>query len=233
MAAWARGVRMASTVMCSAMGPCSGCSACTVTMVSGGASFLQPGRSSIGSMIAAASRQRALSAAGGKTGWRLAVVLRSRSVVIGSHRSRESLEIGQRGLIAHATIFAGIFGAKESGLGVDHFEHRGLAVGVAQLGEAQALFRGGYAGVERIELVAGRGGFGIGFIEARNQAPLRGTERHLGGIAANLALLDLVLGGKPVPDRNVESDPSPGAAGNSTADCKRRKRRPAHAPPGR
>src|SRR5215469_9503382 len=44
MAACASGARIASTVMCSAMIPCSGCSACTVTSTAGAASFLQPGR---------------------------------------------------------------------------------------------------------------------------------------------------------------------------------------------
>src|SRR5664279_1257231 len=71
-------------------------------------------------------------------GWRDTIVVPC-TVVIGSHCSRQSLQVGEGGAIANAAIFAGIFSAEKGCLGVDHFENGGFTRGVAQLGEAQTF----------------------------------------------------------------------------------------------
>src|SRR6266567_227829 len=143
MAACARGERMASTLMCSEMAPCSGCSACTVTSTAGAASFLQPGTKSNES--AAAATMNRVMRAGAIAVFEFVIVCGS---VIGSHRPRERLKIGHRRLKANPAILACILGGDECGLGVDHFEDGGLAARVAHLGQTQALFRRADAGIE-------------------------------------------------------------------------------------
>ena len=59
MAACASGARIASAMMCSEIGPCSGCSACTVISGAGASSFLQPASRAKGSAATAASIQDA------------------------------------------------------------------------------------------------------------------------------------------------------------------------------
>ena len=89
-------------------------------------------------------------------------------------------------------VFAGDFGGGEGVLGVDDFEHGGLAGGVAQAGEAEAFARrSATLSIEGGELVAGDGGFGVELFELGDEAALGGGEGDLGGIAADLALLDL------------------------------------------
>ena len=62
-------------------------------------------------------------------------------LLAGSHCSRDRLQYSPRGLIAHAPILARVFRAHVGIFRVHNFEHRGLAAGVAQFGEAQALGR--------------------------------------------------------------------------------------------
>jgi len=51
----------------------------------------------------------------------------------------KSLQIGQRHAIAHGTVLVSAVGLSIGGLCVDHFEHRGFAIFVAQRDEPQAL----------------------------------------------------------------------------------------------
>src|ERR1700676_4205675 len=107
MAACARGARIASTVMCSEMDPCSGCSACTVTSTGGGASFLQAGRKTSENAAALVSRQRTANAgyAAAEADCKFVFGCGSVASVIGLHRSGQGLQIGQGRLVAHAAIF--------------------------------------------------------------------------------------------------------------------------------
>src|SRR5580704_2319716 len=170
MAAWARGARMASTLMCSDIEACSGCSAWTVTSTGGVASFLQPGRKSSGSAMAAAVSER-MAIAGGEVEWRCCGFINASSSVIpgpsfqvrplGSvirlHGSRQCLQVGQRGLVANASVLARVRGGDKGRLRVHHFKHRAFAAGVAHFGESKALFGGGCTCVKRRKLIA-RGG---------------------------------------------------------------------------
>src|ERR1700729_3873756 len=151
MAACARGLKTASAVKCSAIDPCSGCSAWTVTSGSGAASFLQP---------VAASNARRPAKLKDRRKPREVRPSRKESVffvgsIIGSHGPRESLQVCQRGLVANAAVFARILRSHVSILCIDNFQHRGLAALVAQLGQVQRL--GGSVGacVERSQLIAG------------------------------------------------------------------------------
>src|ERR1017187_2534013 len=249
MAACASGASTASAVMCSEIGPCSGCSACTVTCVSGAASFLQPvTRTSDAASIKIPHWQRYRAGAkqaaeklgtegGGGLNPRIkpaesagfspgTTVLRdllekirpfsaaslapatafepilpasSRSALlvliflIGSHRSRQCFKIVSRRLVAHSSIFARILRAQKCGLRVHYLEHGCFAGCVAQPGQMQALRRRGHARIERCKLPERCRGLGIGFVQPRQKSPLRCRQRHPGGLAANLALLHLVL----------------------------------------
>ena len=122
------------------------------------------------------------------------------------HRSSQSLQSRKCSFVAHAPVFAGILRSDKSRLCIDHFKHGGFAAGVTHLGEPQAFCRRGDAQVERSQLIAGCLGFGIGFIQLRDQAALGCGQRHLGDVALDLALLHLVRCGQPVPHGNIERD---------------------------
>src|ERR1035437_10973153 len=119
MAACASGVRIASAAMCSAIAPCSGCLACTVTSVSGGASFLQPGKRAMGSAMAPSKSQRVFNKAAPRFALLLIILL-----IIGSHRSRQRFEIGPRGLVAHPSVLARVLRGHKSVLRVANLQNR-------------------------------------------------------------------------------------------------------------
>ena len=122
----------------------------------------------------------------------------------GLDRSCEYLEVGQSSLVTDGTVFAGNFREGQGVLGVDDFEDGGLTGGVAEAGEVEAFLRGLYAEVEGLELVAGGGGLGVVLVELGDEAALGGGEVDACGVADDLCLTDLVLGGEPVPDGDVE-----------------------------
>ena len=130
----------------------------------------------------------------------------SNRFVHGFNCSGQSLQMRKCRFVADASVFARVLRSDESRLRIDDLKHGGLAAGVTQPGEAQAFAGSGDAHIERSELIAGGLGFGIGFIELRDQAALSRGESHFGGVALDLALLHLVLGGEPVPHRNIERD---------------------------
>ena len=120
--------------MCSAIDPCSGCTACTVTTVSGGASFLQPGTRTGGSAITPSKIQRVREERALGISFMLIFLL-----VIGSHRPLQRFQIGPRCLVAHSSVLASVLRQHKGALRIHHFQHRGLAAVVAQLGQPQAL----------------------------------------------------------------------------------------------
>src|SRR5665213_2016303 len=186
MAACASGARIASTTMCSDIDPCSGCSACTVTTVSGTASFLQPAKNRSGSERPQSIVMRAAAITTDVCRTRIVVVP---GFVMGSEGSRQSLKISERSLITDTAIFARILYAHKCRLSIDHFQHSGLSAGITQLGKAQAFFRSGHADIERRKLIARRHSFCICLIQAREDASLCCRQCDPLSIAANLALL--------------------------------------------
>src|ERR1019366_515843 len=121
---------MASAEICSAIGPCTGCAACTVTTVSGAAAFLQPGKDTSSSAAAAASTQL------GRTRLLLrgvlcfVVLLITGSLIsdpCSSHRSRDRLQGGSRGFVANASVLTRVFRAYIGIFRVYHFQYHGLA----------------------------------------------------------------------------------------------------------
>src|SRR3954453_18669013 len=100
MAACANGASTASAVTCSAIEPCSGFSACTVTSTVGGASFLQPEKAARPNT--AAAQTEILMQAPGRASRRDGPLLWQS--IMGSHGPCESLKFSHRRLGANPPV---------------------------------------------------------------------------------------------------------------------------------
>ena len=216
MAACASGASTASAVMCSAMGPCSGCSACTVTAVSGSASFLQPGKRANGSASALNTQRDRIARYRFKAapGFRRQHVIVPISLFCSSSCQCPNhmvpvrvCKLARAVSIAYSPVFARILRRSHM-----RFVRRPLQARLLRRRCSEAWSVADFQprwqtlDIERRELIARRLRFGIRFIQPGNQLPLRRGQRDFCYVAANLALLDLVLRREPVPHRNIERD---------------------------
>ena len=122
---------------------------------------------------------------------------------MGSHLPGQCLQLRESRFVADAPVFAGKLCSDKSRLRVNHFKYGGFAADVTQPGEAQAFGGGGHTGVQRGELIASGLGFGVGFVELRDKVALSRSEGYFGRVVLDFALLDFMLGGQPIPDRNI------------------------------
>ena len=180
--------------MCSAIAPCSGCSACTVTCVSGAASFLQPGQHDQGQSPRPPAKSSSSSQAAPSSSMSSSSIF-----ILGSHRSRQRLQIGPRRLVAHSSILARIFARSHR-----RFARPPLPAPWPRRRRSAAWSAAGSPPPWPRSHPAKQADRAPPRLRSKprpagDQPALRRRQRHPRCVAADLALLYLVLGCKPVP----------------------------------